>query len=184
VQATHDGADGDVLAIGDFLVAQSRFCEQNERAANIGVKAIDGGVNEAGEVFAFELEALFRRRGGIDSVVLVVARWVEGDALAPLALAAEVERGVGDNPEQPGAEFTAAIKIGQVTHGFHKTILHGIFGILMAAQETESNTIGDIEMATEEFFPGGERTTPREVDEHVVRRLGDSGNEIRHLAGQ
>ncbi len=44
VEPAHDGADGDVLGLGDFLVAEARLGEQDERRSDRRAESVQGGV--------------------------------------------------------------------------------------------------------------------------------------------
>jgi hypothetical protein len=174
----HDGSDGHVLGIGDFFIGKADFGEEEKGLADIGAELGEGGGEGAGEIFAMEADGRVLEDGGLGCGIGIV----EMDGEAAFSLSAEIEGGVLDDAQEPGAEFASAVELIKMSERFQETLLDGVDGIVApAAEHAAGDPEGDIEMPPEELFPRGLGACSDQFDQTAVGTFDMAVGGMEHL---
>jgi hypothetical protein len=151
---THHGSDGNPQRLGHFAIRQSAIHVQDERLTLALRKPDEGAVDLPPEVGTGEFRVRGRQVGGPESV-RVVTRRRQGEPSIPLALAAEVERGVAHDPEEPGLERTVAAKSPQIRERLDESILDGVERIRFSPQQPVRHAVRHAPVSPEEIVQRG-----------------------------
>lgn len=163
MEAAHDGSNWDVLQLGDLLITQFGFREENEGGSDGGIESLKCLVEQSPEVFALQATRGIGFQSQLEPFTTI--QGIEVLSGVALALPPRVECRVGHDPHQPSPKLTSTVKLIKVDDGLEKRVLNHIKGVLFPSKQPDGYSLRHDEVPAEQLFAGRPVTLSRSLQE-------------------